>query len=198
VNPDLFGILYLALVRVSIIAAGIISIVCGYRLFLTGVFQVHPKTPPTEVSGRFSGGEFKLKTAAPGTCFALFGAGLIVAMIAMTPPEFGRSRMASVSSTGETTVAEELKMRGQATAMADIVEQAKREERAGNKAKAIQLYERSLRLIAEPMNNLAWLYHEKGRNKEALALAQLAIQLAPNEPEFTDTLKKVRDYDRKQ
>lgn len=194
---DLFGILYLSIVRVSVITAGIISIVCGYRLFLAGVFQLHPKTPPTEVSGRFSGAEFKLKTAAPGTCFALFGAILIAIMMVSTPPEFTRSRTASVSPTGETMVAEELKMRGQAIATGELVEQAKREEKAGNKDKAIQLYARSLRLMAEPMNNLAWLYHEAGRNKEALPLAQVATQFAPNEPAFTDTLRKIREHDRK-
>lgn len=156
-----------------------------------------PKTPPTEVTGRFSGAEFKLKSAAPGTCFALFGAILIVAMIISSPPEFGRSRTTTVASTGEAMVAEELKMRGQTIRMAEIVEQAKQEEKTGNKDKAIELYARFLRMIAEPMNNLAWLYHEAGRDKEALPLAQLAIQIAPNEPKFDDTLKRIREHDRK-
>jgi len=192
-NPDQYGVLYLIVFRVGIIAAGVISIICGYRLLLAGVFHLHPNTPPTEISGRFGGAEFTFKSVSPGTCFALFGAILIIAMISSAPPEFERSQIISVSSGGKTTVADALKMRGEIVGMAEIVEQAKREDKVGNKYKAMQAYARALRLVAEPLNNLAWLYHEAGRDTEALPLSQLAIQFAPNESAFADTLKKVRE-----
>jgi len=100
-NPDALGAFYPIIFRVSVVVAGVISIVCGYRLFLAGVFRLPPGAPPTEVSGRFGGAEFTLKSLAPGTCFALFGAIVIGAMMVSTPPEVGRSRMASVSPGGK-------------------------------------------------------------------------------------------------
>jgi len=47
-------------------------------------------------------------------------------------------------------VQEESKMRGQATNIAELVEQAKWSEKQGNKPKAVETYESALRLIAEP------------------------------------------------
>jgi len=41
-------------------------------------------------------------------------------------------------------------MRGQATNIAELVEQAKWSEKQGNKPKAVETYESALRLIAEP------------------------------------------------
>src|SRR5262245_42489143 len=100
VNADIWGAVYLTIVRAGVLAAGIVSIVCGYRLFLAGVFHVHPLSAPTEVSARFSGAQFTLKAAAPGTCFAFFGALVIIAMILSTPPRFELNRTPSVSATG--------------------------------------------------------------------------------------------------
>jgi tetratricopeptide (TPR) repeat protein len=95
-------------------------------------------------------------------------------------------------------IEEESKMRGEAANILELVQQAKWHEKQGNKRKAIETYESALRLIAEPLNNLAWLYHEAGRDKEALPLAQLATQLVPNVGEFMDTLDKIRGHDRKE
>jgi tetratricopeptide (TPR) repeat protein len=197
-NPDVLGIFYLIIFRVSVVVAGVVSIVCGYRLFVAGVFGLPPGTPPTEISGRFSGAEFSLKSLAPGTCFALFGAIVIGAMMVSTPPEFGRSRVASILPDGEIRVAEESKMRGPALNMAELVQQAKGHEQQGNTRKAIEVYESALRLIAEPLNNLAWLYLKAGRDKEALLLSQLATQFAPNVGEFTDTLDTIHRRGRKE
>ena len=177
-DSDLIGILYLTVVRLSVIAAGIISIVCGYRLFLAGVFHVYPKAPPTQITSRLSGAEFTLKSVAPGTCFAFFGAALIVITMYTSSPNFERARTISLGSEDNTTAGEVLRMRGKIIGFTEIVEQAKKEEKEGNRNKAIETYARALRLIAEPLNNLAWLYHEEGRDKEAIPLAQLSVQFA--------------------
>lgn len=196
-HPETLGAVYLTIFRVSIVVAGIISIVCGYRLFLAGVFRLPSGASPTEIAGRFGGVELTLKSSAPGTCFALFGVIVIGIMIVSAPPEFGRSRSASVSPSGELKVTEELKMRGEAIGIGELVDQAKQEEKQGNKKKAMEVYEKALRVIAEPLNNLAWLYHEAARDKEAVLLAQLATQFAPAEAEFADTLNRIRARDRK-
>ncbi|MCE5312247.1 MAG: tetratricopeptide repeat protein [Nitrospiraceae bacterium] len=47
--------------------------------------------------------------------------------------------------------------------------------------------------IAEAYNNLAWLYYTQKRNMdEAEELAAKAVELRPTDPNFADTLKKIR------
>jgi hypothetical protein len=121
-NPDVLGVFYLIIFRVSVVVAGVVSIVCGYRLFLAGVFGLTPGAPSAEVRGRISGAEFTLKSLAPGTCFALFGAFVIGAMMVSTPPEFGRSRIASILPGGEMRVEEESKMRGPTPSLVELIE----------------------------------------------------------------------------
>jgi tetratricopeptide (TPR) repeat protein len=65
-------------------------------------------------------------------------------------------------------------------------------ERKGDFLKAQQAYERALALdprFAPAANNLAYLYSERGGDKEkALQLAQIAKEVAPNDPYISDTL----------
>lgn len=196
-NPDTIGALYLTVFRLAVIAAGTVSIFCGYRLFLAGAFGQGSGKARTEVGARLNDMQLTLKSAAPGTCFAFFGAFIIAAMMLSAPPQFTRSRTTAVVPDGETKETEMVRMRGQESGLAELVEEAKRAEKAGDKTKAIKGYESALRLVAEPLNNLAFLYHNAGRDSEALPLAQLAIQFAPNEPEFVDTLNKVRGSGKK-
>jgi len=59
-----------------------------------------------------------------------------------------------------------------------------------NQAKAIPLYESVLKLKPDnvpALNNLAWLYQEKGRLKEADKLASRAVELAPKSASVLDT-----------
>jgi len=196
-NPDALGALYLTVLRFGVIGAGTVSIICGYRLFLAGGFgQVLAKSQ-SEVGARLSGMQLTLKSAAPGTCFAFFGAFIIVAMMVSSPPAFNRSVTTAPLPSGGTRMTEAVNMRGQGTELAELVEQAKLAEKAGDKNTAIKDYEAALRLIGEPLNNLAYLYHGAGRDKEALPLAQLATQFRPAEPEFLDTLSKVRGNEKK-
>ena len=46
--------------------------------------------------------------------------------------------------------------------------------------------------MAEPMNDLAWIYLNSNRAKQALGLASMAVQLRPDESRFADTLSKAR------
>jgi tetratricopeptide (TPR) repeat protein len=65
-------------------------------------------------------------------------------------------------------------------------------ERKGDVTGAIQAYEKALALeprFALAANNLAYLYSEHGGDKNrALALAELAKEMAPDEPHISDTL----------
>jgi Flp pilus assembly protein TadD len=65
-------------------------------------------------------------------------------------------------------------------------------ERKGNLTRAQEAYEQILGLdsrFAPAANNLAWLYSEHGGDKnKALALAQTAREVAPDDPRIADTL----------
>jgi tetratricopeptide (TPR) repeat protein len=65
-------------------------------------------------------------------------------------------------------------------------------ETKGNLPKAQEAYEKVLAVnsrFAPAANNLAWLYSEHGGDKEkALQLAQTAKEVAPEDPNVSDTL----------
>lgn len=191
-NPDMLGVLYLTIFRLAVIAAGTVSIFYGYRLFLAGVFGQSSGKSPTEVSARLGSAQMSLKSAAPGTCFAGFGAFIIVAMMLSAPPQFTRTSTTTTSPGGQSKETDIVTMRGQGNGLSELIEEAKRAEKSGDKIAAMKGYESALRIVAEPLNNLAFLYHDAGRNKEALPLAQLAAQFAPGEAEFVDTLNRIQ------
>lgn len=79
-------IFYLILFRLSIISAGVISIILGYRLFCKGVWPEIGRGG-TSVDAKIVGYHFTLKNAAPGTCFAFFGVLIISIMFVSGSPE---------------------------------------------------------------------------------------------------------------
>ena len=82
-NGYCFCIFYLC----HAISSGVISIVLGYRLFCRGVWPSSNTSQGTDVEANVAGSRFKLKNAAPGTCFALFGGVIICIMFAKGSPE---------------------------------------------------------------------------------------------------------------
>jgi putative PEP-CTERM system TPR-repeat lipoprotein len=66
------------------------------------------------------------------------------------------------------------------------------QQQRGNVAKAQEAYTQALAInprFAPAANNLAWLYSENGGDKEkALQLAQMAKEVAPDDPSISDTL----------
>ena len=64
-------IVYLTLFRLAIIAAGVVSIVLGYRLFVRGVWPEAKTSRGTSIDAEVAGSRFTVKNAAPGTCFAV-------------------------------------------------------------------------------------------------------------------------------
>ncbi len=64
-------------------------------------------------------------------------------------------------------------------------------ERQQNVESAIGAYQEAMTEMAEPMNNLAWLYQTQGKFDEAMPLAHLAVQLCPNNANYIDTLAEI-------
>ena len=81
-----YVVLYLAVYRLGIIGAGIVSIYVGYRLFLSGLFPY--AVEGSAFSAEVAGATFSLQNAAPGLFFALFGTIVIIVMILRSPAEF--------------------------------------------------------------------------------------------------------------
>lgn len=159
-------LIYLALFRLAIIAVGAISIILGYRLFIKGVFSVEGGGG-AGFEANIAGTKFSLKNAAPGTFFALFGIIVISVMLINSPAEVTSSRKINTNGSGSTTSrTEDWALRGT--------------EDSDNKLK-----------LAAQLNELAWDYHESAKPKEALSFSRFAVYLAPDNPNFMDTLAEI-------
>jgi tetratricopeptide (TPR) repeat protein len=183
-------LLYLTAFRLAIIAAGTVSIVLGYRLFVRGVFS--PGIPGQDVSveAHAGGSGFTLRNAAPGTGFGLFGVLLIVVMLVQGSPELTYETLKKASGSEEASGSAKLVMRGGDTpdSFTSLVNKGLSLEKAGESAQAMDAYKRALSIVAVPMNQLAWLYLQQHQADSALPLARLAAQLSPDNPAFLDTL----------
>jgi hypothetical protein len=192
--PDIAPIflIYITLFRLAIIAAGVVSIVLGYRLFFRAVGRADGGDQGTSFDANIAGSGFTLKNAAPGIFFALFGVLVISIMFAQGSPELTLETLkdaARVEGRGEPAPAlARLTLRGKDYPLQTLIQQGVEAEHRNDIPGAMRAYQDALVLIATPMNHLAWLYQQHGRSDEGLPLAQLAVQLSPEKAEFLDTL----------
>ena len=185
-------ILYLTLFRLAIIAAGVVSIVLGYRLFLRGVWPEAPGSQGTSIDADIAGSRFTVKNAAPGTCFAMFGVIIIGVMFASGSPELTIDQIAQAADAETKPVTRRVNMRGgESDAMNTLTQQGDQYAEDGRIEAAIASYEEALAVVATPMNHLAWLYFGEGKTEEALPLSRLAVTLSPGDANFLDTLAEI-------
>ncbi len=193
-------IIYLVLFRIAIIASGTVSIVLGYKLFCKGIGLDDSSKKGTDVDAKIAGTSIKLKNAAPGTCFALFGVVIISIMFIYGGPELTMKTIEDATKVDQTLSQKrvgvenvekeqtELKLRGNDN---DLLSKAIKEglfyEGEKDTIKAIAAYEKAINLMAEPMNNLSWLYLGRGNVEEALPLSKMAVMLTPHDPNHLDT-----------
>lgn len=207
-------LLYAVAFRLAIIAAGILSIVLGYKLFVQGVMG----DGRTDADAQL--GEIKLtvRNAAPGTCFALFGVVIIVAMLIQGGPELTLKMAQKVanlerSKASETSAGTMAAMRefeialkgGDPVASAKVagefaerVNQAASFLRAGQKQEALEAYSKALQVpglstaqAALALEKLARLYLQRDQLDPAETLARLAVLFAPAEAGHHDSLARV-------
>lgn len=186
-------IIYLLFYRLAIIAAGIVSIVLGYRLFIKGVFPIESKGT-TEVGGTFGEVKFTLKNAAPGTVFALFGIVLISVMLVKLPPELITNDLKKSFSSlvSEKNRPVQVKIRGEAQEeVKALIEKQLSEIENLKSLMAKKEYEKAILLIAQPMNAVAWRYYQEGKLDEALSISRIAVSLSPEYANFLDTLGEI-------
>jgi len=187
-NLNIF-VVYLVLFRLSIIAAGIISVILGYRLFIKGVFprgDIPQSAGGHSVDAEVAGAKFKLLNAAPGTCFALFGAIILVAMFVTGGPE----GTFELPATGDRKVT----LRGDD--FEDTMSQSKRALdylKQGDTDKAREVVVNALASLSPLLNDFAWvLLKTSPQSTQALWLAAIAADTAPRNPNFLHTLAEIQ------
>ncbi|MFC1573300.1 hypothetical protein ACFL6M_06845 [Candidatus Eisenbacteria bacterium] len=80
-------LVYLGMWRLGLIAAGITSLILGYRLFcIAGTPGHRAAGGSTEAEASVLAFKLSLKGAAPGTCFASFGAVILCAALVTGSP----------------------------------------------------------------------------------------------------------------
>jgi len=181
--------------RLAIIAAGVVCIIIGYRLFCRGVWPDIGSGKESDLMVESRDIRFTLKNAAPGTFFALFGVVIISIMLVSSVLEFEKSselksRKQAGESISDTSLTESfiLKTRsGEIQRLSVAIENAEYFKNLNDTSNAISAYEEAIAIIAVHINNLARLYFEQGKIDKALPLAQVAVQLAPDNAKILDT-----------
>jgi len=207
-------LIYATLFRLAVIAAGVLIIVLGYRLFLQGLAS------RDETDAALEGGGFKLtlKNAAPGTSFALFGAVLISVMVIQGSPELNITTAApgTIGTPAELQQgAGSLRLRGNgsaavvppaqpqlrelaAAASERLLQAGLQKELQNDFSGALEAYHLALLMpgqplphLVNPLNQMAWVYQQQAEPNLALPLALLAQQLDPASIVVMDTLARV-------
>jgi tetratricopeptide (TPR) repeat protein len=179
-DTEVAFLLYAGAFRGAVIAAGVICVFLGYRLFCRGVLGEGLKE--NAIEARVGGAGLTLKNAAPGTAFALFGAGLIATMTIQGMPQFARKPPPAGTQDSAASGSDGLTMRGEDQATLHTLTQRGQEaERLHKTDEALRAYEQAVNQMAAPINNLAWLYIQRGDMAKALPLARLATQLGPGD-----------------
>jgi tetratricopeptide (TPR) repeat protein len=182
-------VIYLTLFRLAIIAAVIISIVLGYRLFVRGVFprgDIPQSAGGHSVDAEVAGAKFRLLNAAPGTCFALFGAIILVAMFLTGGPK-GTFESAAKGDQKVTLRGDDFEETlSQSKRALDYLEQ-------GDRDKAREAVVDALEKLAPLLNDFAWvLFKTSAESTQALWLAEIAVDTAPRNPNFLHTLAEIQ------
>jgi tetratricopeptide (TPR) repeat protein len=186
-------LLYVTAFRLAIIAAGVVSLILGYRLFIRGVNTAGGAE--SSIDFKAAGSGFTLKNSAPGTCFGVFGVVLITAMVIQGNPQLTYESAQKAAGAAEAGAPTKLELRGSETAGAfeSLSEKGLQYEKAGDRPRAIDAYQQALALMATPMNQLALLYVQQSKAEQALPLARLAAQMNPANADVLETLAEVLD-----
>jgi tetratricopeptide (TPR) repeat protein len=201
-------LVYAALFRIAVIAAGALAIYLGYRLFLAA-----GRHSGTDAAAKGAGFELTLKNAAPGTVFAFFGAFVIAVMLVQGNPELViedvgalQERTAKADAVagalrappGLARIALKGGDGGRPVLFSDLLAEGNEKQRQGDDEAAAAAYldalsvpQATLLQASAAFNELAWLYQAHGDGDAALPLARIAVSVSPLNAEFQHTLATV-------
>lgn len=177
--PTTEFILYALTFRIVTIATGLACVYMGYRLFVLGVMP----REGSDIDAQSDQIRLTIRNAAPGTCFAFFGAAIIIAMVVSGVPNLSTS--STPDDDGEGRV---LELRGDEQALESLVNHGQALADAGDLEGAIAAFagalsdnSMSLRLAKAPLMGLASVYRKQSRLEEAIAYARLVAQSSPDD-----------------
>ncbi len=179
-------LVYAALFRLGIVGLGGACVVLGYRLLSQALEKKaggRSRAADGSVVAVVGEARFALRNLAPGTMFAAFGMVIIAIMLYEGMPEFRQQQ-----GDGSVVLRSDPQASNQRADLSALIERAGRLQQANHASAAIEAYEQALDLVAEPANNLAGLYLQTQRTRDALPLALLAAQLRPSRAGILDTL----------
>lgn len=188
--------IYATAFRLAVIAVGAVAILLGYLLFVRGAVA----RGRTEAGLEISQFKLDLKTAAPGTGFAAFGAAVVVVMLVTGSPSLMlETAQSAATSDGPVRV---LRLKGGGGielpgSLADTLAGAAERHRAGNPAAAMAAYSAVLEtpdlsvaeaaLALEPMARIALA---RGDHEQAETLGRMAVLFSGAAPAALDTLAR--------
>ena len=182
-------VIYLAVFRLAIIAAGIVGIILGYRLFTRGVFPDLYRNPSFEgqnVTAKIAGAKFTLRNAAPGTCFALFGVIIIAVMFATGGPEITLEQLEQGGMRANLRGNELEEIEFHSKQALEYLDQKDHRQ-------AREIVIEALHTLAPKMNDFAWVLLKTAPDlPQTNMLAEIAAVTEPQNPNFLHTLAEIQ------
>jgi hypothetical protein len=168
-SPDIapYFYIYATIFRLAIIAAGVVSIVLGYRLFCKDNWADTPMKG-TDVETKIPGASFKFRNAAPGTVFALLGIIMIAFMLAQGMPYLKLEDENTQKTHDNGRVM--METRGKAQKCREHINNLELD-------KAIKVCSEPIVSSTEYMNDLAWIYKHQEKFVEAFPFAKMAVMM---------------------
>jgi tetratricopeptide (TPR) repeat protein len=183
-------IIYAALFRLAVIAAGFGCVVIGYRLFVLGVMPQNG----SELDAKAGEIRLSLRNAAPGTCFATLGAFMIIAMLVQGNPEKRELQVPTKEGTRR-----EVTWRSGNEDIFVAIARGRKLEQDGLLAEAIKAYadplkngNLSLKEATGPLRAISAVYLKQDRHDEAIAYASLAYQIDPDNAEGSALIARIQ------
>ncbi|NJO17988.1 MAG: tetratricopeptide repeat protein [Thioploca sp.] len=203
----LYFLIYVMLFRLAIIAAGITSIVLGYRLFCKGIWG-DKSGEGANLNANLGNATVTFQNAAPGTFFALFGV-ITIGFMFINSPEFSSETLQQVTpkisetlpTSDESQPPVKMILRGEQNLAQALEEQVNSCQNYYEKKQIKQSISTCRQATSvEALNLLAWMYQEQNQLETALPLAQAAIALDEKYTEALHTLAviwcKKHDYEK--
>jgi|GEM_PF-6803578 len=194
ISHDALFVIYLLSIRLATIAAGVIAIRYGYKLFISAVFKVDSDSS-TQIIGRMGEYQLKFSTASPGAILGLFGVVIICFSIAAAPPELKREQtfqQQNENGKSSTTLQTTVSMRGEdITAFQKHLAKAYEYKEGQQVANSIREYQQAIRIISKPMNDLADLYLQTGKFENARKLAEVSVLMNPSNHDYANLLDEI-------
>lgn len=172
--------IYAATFRLAIIAAGIVSIVLGYKLFVLGVMGGEK----TRIDAQAGEIKLTLDNAGPGLGFALFGVLIIVVMLFQGNPELEEYKeLVTVSRSNVETGQQSNESQPKTVSQPGTRETYRIRTRSGSGNEDVPIDQEwdklgpntTLSEAAEPLSNIARIWQQEKRTGQAVAMARLAV-----------------------